>query len=169
MTENGFPFARDDKVLIESFIYFSNTKERNMEKPCLNDKNEYPDDEVLSRELGKAKGAWDSFIAFLKESHPSFCGEWRYYNDGKRWLYKITKKKKTICWVSVWPGLFKTGFYFPERAEDLIKMSKLKKEYIEQFIHGKRYGKTRGVTVEIKKPTDLNATKTLIEIKEQVK
>jgi len=51
----------------------------------------------------------------------------------------------------------------------LIKGSSLKKEYKDQFVHGKKYGKIRGITVEIKKPADLNATKTLIEIKEQIK
>jgi len=140
-----------------------------MEKPCLNDKNEYPNDEVLSRYLGKTKKAWDAFIDFIKEAYPSFSGEWRYYNDGKNWLYKLTKKKKTICWIYIWPHLFKTTFYFPDKAEAFITESKLKKDYIDQFIRGKRYGKIRGLTVEIKNPTDLNTTKTLIEIKEQVK
>ena len=140
-----------------------------MEKTCLKDKDEYPNDEVLNRYLGKVKNTWDSFIGFINESYPSFSGEWRYYKDGKSWLYKITKKKKTICWVSVYPNLFKTTFYFPDKAEDLITASKLKKEDIDRFIHGKRYGKTRGLTIDIKKSTDLNSTKTLIEIKEQLK
>jgi len=140
-----------------------------MEKPCLNDKDEFPDDEVLSRYLGKVKDTWDSFIAFLNESYPSFSGQWRYYKDGKSWLYKITKKKKTVCWVSVYDDSFKTTFYFPDRAEDLITASNLRKEHIDQFVHGKKYGKIRGVTVVVKKPADLNATKTLIEIKEQIK
>ena len=140
-----------------------------MEKPCLKDKDEYPDDQVLSRYLGNAKTAWESFADFLNESYPSFTGEWRYYNDGKNWLHKITKKKKTVCWVSVYHTKFKTTFYFGDKAEDLITKSKLKKEYIDQFLHGKRYGKIRAITVEIKKPADLNATKTLIEIKEQLK
>ena len=74
-----------------------------MEKPCLNDKSEYPDDEVLSRYLGEVKNTWDAFLGFIKESHPLYLAEWRYYNDGKSWLYKITKKKKTICWVAVYP------------------------------------------------------------------
>jgi hypothetical protein len=140
-----------------------------MEKPCLNDKDKYPNDEVLSHCLGKVKKTWDSFMDFLKESYPSFSGEWRYYQDGKSWLYKLTKKKKTISWISVYPNKFKTTFYFPDKAEELIKASKLKKEYIDQFVNGKRYGKIRGITVEIKKLTDLSATKTLIEIKEQIK
>ncbi len=143
--------------------------EKTMEKPCLNDKDERPNDEVLARALGKTKPAWDSFVSFIKENHPSFSGEWRYYSDGKSWLYKITRKKQTVCWVSVYPGMFKTAFYFPDRAGDLITTSKLNKGYIDQFVHGKRYGKTRGVIVAIKKLTDLNATKTLIDIKEHLK
>lgn len=140
-----------------------------MEKRCLNDKDEYPDDEVLGRCLGKVKDTWDSFIDYLNENHPSFSGQWRYYNDGKSWLYKLTKKKKTISWISVYHNMFKTTFYFPDRAEELIKASKLKKEYVDQFVHGKKYGKIRGITVDIKKSSDLNATKTLIEIKERIK
>ena len=140
-----------------------------MEKPCLNNKDEFPTGEVLSRYLGEAKNTWDSFSEFLKESYPSFSGEWRYYNDGKSWLYKLTKKKKTICWISVYHQKFKTTFYFSDKAEELITTSKLKKEYIDGFINGKRYGKIRGITVDIKNPTDLDTTKTLIEIKEQLK
>ena len=140
-----------------------------MEKPCLNNKDEYPNDKVLHRTLGEVKKTWDAFIDFLNESYPLFSGQWRYYNDGKSWLYKLTKKKKTISWISIYHNKFKTTFYFPDKAEELIKASKLKKEYIDQFINGKRYGKIRGITVEIKKPADLSATKTLIEIKEQVK
>ncbi len=140
-----------------------------MEKPCLNDPNEYPNDDVLSRYLGKVKSTWDSFIDLLKENYPLFASEWRYYNDGKNWLFKITKKKKTICWVSIYHNKFKTTFYFSDKAEDLITKSKLKKKYIDQFTNGKRYGKIRGITIEITKSTDLNTTKELMEIKEQLK
>lgn len=140
-----------------------------MEKPCLNDINEYPDDKVLNRCLGEVKKSWDSFLDFLKEDHSSFSTEWRYYNDGKSWLFKITQKKKTICWTSVYHNKFKTTFYFSDKAEDFIRTSKLKKEYIDQFIDGKKYGKIKGITVDIQKPADLEMTKILIEIKEKMK
>jgi hypothetical protein len=140
-----------------------------METPCLTDKAEYPDDEVLARHLGKSKNAWDSFIGLMKKNYPSFTSEWRYYNDGKRWLFKITKKAKTVCWVSVWDNRFKTTFYFSDKAEDLVKNSKLNKEFKDQFIHGKKYGKIRGITVDVQKTTDLETVKILIEIKEKIK
>ena len=139
------------------------------EKPCLNDKDQFPDDEVLSRSLGEVKSVWDSFIGLLNERYPAFSAEWRYYRDGKSWLYKVTKKKKTVCWVSVSPNAFKATFYFPDRAEDPIVTSTLRKEYVEQFLHGKRYGRIRGVTVTVKKSSDLASIKKLIAIKEQLK
>jgi hypothetical protein len=144
-------------------------REINMEKPCLNDEDQYPNEEVLGRYLGDAKPAWDAFLDLLRASYPAFTGQWRYYRDGKSWLYKLTKKKTTISWISVWQGAFKTTFYFPDRAAELIAASKLKKEYVDQFVHGKKYGKIRGITVTVKKPADLSATRTLIEIKEQLK
>jgi hypothetical protein len=140
-----------------------------MERPCLNDKDQYPDDAVLARHLGSAKSAWDAFMDLIKKGYPSFSGEWRYYNDGKNWLYKLTKKKQTISWISVWPGAFKTTFYFGDKAAEMIATSKLKREYVDQFVNGKRYGNIRGVTVVVTTAADLKATKTLIEIKEQLK
>ncbi len=140
-----------------------------MEEPCLIDKTEYPDGKVLKRYLGGAKDAWDGFAAFLESKYPNYSGEWRYYNDGKSWLYKITKKTKTICWVSVYRGKFTTTFYFPDRAEHLIVNSTLRKKYIEQFVNARRYGKTRGLTVNIRKVEDLSTTKKLIAIKEDFK
>ncbi len=140
-----------------------------MEEPCLKDKTEYPDDKTLRRYLGDAKDAWDGFVAFLERNYPSYSGEWRYYNDGKSWLYKITKKTKTICWVSVYRGKFTTTFYFPDRAESLIANSTLRKKYIEQFVNGRHFGKTRGLTVDIRTVADLSTTKKLIAIKEDFK
>ena len=137
-----------------------------MNEPCLIDPDEYPDEEVLERHLSETKPVWDSFLAFIKEAHPSFATEWRYYKDGKRWLFKITKKKKTICWVSVFEGTFSTTFYFTDKVEELLKESDLNKEYLEQFANAKKYGKIRPLTVGILKPTDLEITKILIRIRE---
>ena len=136
-----------------------------MEKPCLNDKAEYPDNKVLTYYLGDAKDTWDELAEFLENKYPGLSGEWRYYNDGKSWLYKITKKSKTICWVGVYRGKFKTTFYFSDRAESLIVSSTLRRKYIEQFVNGRRFGKTRGLTVDIRKVADLSTTKKLIAIK----
>lgn len=140
-----------------------------MNEPCLNDKNEYPDNKVLKRHLVGAKDAWDELAAFLESNYPDYTGEWRYYIDGKSWLYKITRKTRTICWVSVYRKKFTTTFYFPDRAESLIVNSTLRKKYIEQFVDARHFGKTRGLTVNIRRVADLSTTKKLIAIKENFK
>ncbi|MGB5630681.1 MAG: DUF3788 family protein [Woeseiaceae bacterium] len=140
-----------------------------MEKPCLIDEGEYPDDRVLSRCLGDAKEAWDAFVAFLDSSYPGCTPEWRYYNDGKSWLCKVVEKSKTICWLSVYRGRFETTFYFPDRAESLIADSSIRKTYKEQFLNAKRFGKTRALTVDVRKTADLSTTKKLFAIKDDFK
>jgi hypothetical protein len=113
------------------------------------------------------KPVWDLFLSFIEKDHPSFATEWRFYKDGKRWLFKVTKKKKTICWVSVFEGMFSTTFYFTENVEESLKNSDLKQELLEQFASAKKYGKIKPLTVDILKPADLEMTKILIRIREK--
>jgi len=140
-----------------------------MEKPYLKDPNEYPNDEVLGKLLGDVKDTWFEFFDYLNKEYPEFKGEWRYYKDGQSWLYKLVKKKKTICWLTVYPNKFETTFYFPDRAEEVICNSTLSPVYIDKFVTGKRYGKTRGLTIAICELADLEHTKILIDIKEKLK
>lgn len=107
-------------------------------------------------------------MAFIAEHRPSVSGEWRYYQDGKSWLYKATHKRLTLCWASVFQGKFKTTCYFPDRAEPAITGSKLPKTYVDQFLNGRRYGRTRAISVDVRKLADLDATKQLMEIRLQV-
>jgi hypothetical protein len=140
-----------------------------MDTRCLNDKNEYPDDEVLARYLGKSKHSWDAFIELLKTDHPSISTEWRYYNDGKSWLFKVTKKAKTICWISVWEGFFKVTFYFNMRAEEAITKSLLDEAIKEQWLRRDNIGKIKPITIDVKKKTDLKVIQLLIELKSSIK
>ena len=131
------------------------------------DPDEYPDDKLLAGVLGETKPVWDSFLSFIEEAHPSFATEWRYYKDGKRWLFKVTKKKKTICWVSVFEGGFSTTCYFTDKVEESLRDSDLGQEHLERFANAKKYGKVRPFTMEIRKPEDLEATKILMRIREK--
>ena len=140
-----------------------------MEEPVLRDSDEYPSDEVLQRHLGRAMASWRALVAYVDEHDPALSGEWRYYKDGKSWLYKATYKKLTLCWAAVFRGKYKTTCYFPDRAESLITASKLPKTYIDQYLNGHRYGKTRGITVEVRKLADLKATKECMAIRLRVK
>ena len=140
-----------------------------MEEPVLRDPEEYPTDEILRRHLGRSMASWRALMAFIEEHEPVLSGEWRYYKDGKSWLYKATHKKLTLCWATVFRGKFKTTCYFPDRAEPAISGSSLPTTFIDQYVNGRRYGKTRAITVDVGKLSDLKATKQIIEIRLQVK
>ena len=140
-----------------------------MEETVLRNPEEYPADEVLRRHLGRAMASWQALMLFIAEHEPALSGEWRYYRDGKSWLYKATHKKLTLCWATVFRGKFKTTCYFPDRAEPAITESELSKTYIDQYLNGRRYGKTRAITVDVSKLADLKATKQIMELRLQVK
>ncbi len=66
-------------------------------------------------------------------------------------------------------GRFKTTCYFPDRAKPAITDSKLPKTYIDQYLSGRRYGKTRAISVEVRKLADLRVTKQIMDIRLLVK
>ncbi|MBN2344857.1 MAG: DUF3788 family protein [Candidatus Aminicenantes bacterium] len=140
-----------------------------MNLPLLSDPLKYPDDKVLARHLGKAFVSWNAFQALLKKSDPRLAGEWRYYNDGKSWLFKVTLRTTTLCWVAVRDKFFSTTFYLNTRAEDLVRESSLDNGRKQAFLHPAPKNKFRSIRVEVRKKSDLNEVEELIGIKLKVK
>jgi hypothetical protein len=140
-----------------------------MDQPVLSDKNIFPDEEVIFSHIGKSKTFWLSLFGFIHEKYPDFSEEWRYYMDGKSWLMKITRKGKTIFWLSVVENSFRITFYFTSKAEELINNSSISEELKKQFSGGKTFNKIRGITILFKKNKDVSDAKTLISIKLNLK
>jgi hypothetical protein len=140
-----------------------------MDQPILGDKNQFPTDEIIFSYIGKSKPLWISLFEFIHTQHPDISEEWRYYNDGKSWLMKVMRKKKTIFWLSVIQDAFRVTFYFPQRAEEPIFGSMISDELKDQFKNGKWYNKIRGLTVTFKTPEDVEYAKTLTGIKLSLK
>ena len=140
-----------------------------MIRPTLNDPDVFPSDSVLAKPLGRSMAAWDAFMTMLKSDYPQMSVDWRYYNDGKTWLCKVTQKARTIFWVSAWDKFFKISFYFTAKAERAITASGLSDELKYSFLHPKGRCKLRPITTEVRKKTDLQPIKELIEIKLKMK
>ena len=140
-----------------------------MEKPILSDKNQFPTEAIIFSHIGKAKALWLGLFEYIHTNHPDFTEEWRYYNDGKSWLLKVTQKKKTIFWLSILQGSFRTTFYFGDKAEKLIMAGDVSAEMKEQFKNGKKYGKIRGLTIHYNRKKDIEVAKSLIAVKLQIK
>lgn len=135
-----------------------------MDKPVLTDQNQFPEEEIIFSYIGKSKPLWASFFREIHQNHPDFAEEWKYYNDGKCWLLKVTRKSKTIFWLSVISNSFRTTFYFPDKAEEAINKSNIADELKKQY-RDKKGNKFRGITIVYKNKSDVNAALKLIDLK----
>jgi hypothetical protein len=130
----------------------------------LGDPDIYPSDEVLASHLGRTKAAFDAMLEFNQAEYPDIEERWKYYNDGKSWLFNVARKKKTLYWLSIGEGWFRATFYLRPEGGEALLASDLPDEYKDQYrsAEGK---KMRGVTVVVKTKKDLAAYRELLAIK----
>lgn len=108
----------------------------------------FPDDGVLRGVLGKSFGAYTALLELFDQNE--MTTEWRYYNDGKAWLCKVQRKKRTIVWMSAWKGYMQATIYFPERFLDDIFGLDISDETKEKIRLTKNTGKSRPCIFEIR-------------------
>jgi len=140
-----------------------------MEPLVLSDKNVFPSDEILYSIIGEKKEVWQKIMSYVKDNYKDVAGEWRYYNDGKQWLFKMQVKKKTLFWIGILRDTFRITFYFGNKAEPTILDSSLPKKFKDDFTEGKRYGNIRAITIKVTGPSDLENIYKLIDIKAKLK
>lgn len=136
------------------------------EKPELTDPDVYPDDKVLAGHLGTAKKAWDDLVSIVEKNETVFLHEWTYYRDGHNWLTRVMKKKKTVCWISVWEKYFKVAFYVKEADKELKEASsaidvRIKKQW-QPDNQGK---KSRSIVIAARKKSDIKLISKMIDVK----
>jgi hypothetical protein len=136
-----------------------------LDRPLLNDRDEPPDDQLLSRHLGSAKAVWDEYMGNTPAVVDGAEISWRYYLDGKTWLCKVARKGRTICWISVWEGAFKATFYFGEKADADIQRLDIDVSLKQAFASSTRVGKLRPLQVEVRDRTHLADLYTLMRYK----
>ena len=136
-----------------------------MEPPVLTDKDEFPSEEVIASHLGRRMALWNALFQFIHAEHADFEERWRYYNDGKSWLLNVSRKKKTVFWLSVIRGTFRITAYFTDKAAESIAASPLSAELKERFVAAGAMGKLRGITITFRKKSDVEDAKILIALK----
>jgi hypothetical protein len=139
------------------------------EKLILGDKSIYPSDELLGSIFGEKMVIWQTITGYVKDNYKDVTGEWRYYNDGWQWLFKMQQKKKTIFWAGVLKDTFRITFYFGNKAEPVIEGSNLPQKIKDEFRDAKRYGTLRAISTIITGNNDLDNILKLIELKTKIK
>ncbi len=140
-----------------------------MEKPLLNDPYIFPTPEVLSKTLGKSYAVYEQLIDMITNSEFGLTPEWKFYNDGKAWLGKVCYKKKTIFWLSVWDGYFKTGFYFTEKAKPGVMELPIDETLKAEFAQNQPTGKLIPLPVKVTKKKQIKDILQLVRYKKELK
>lgn len=117
-----------------------------MEQLVLTDKNIYPTEEVIFSHIKKSKANWNAVFKYIQTNHPELNEEWRYYNDGKSWLLKVTLKSKTILWLAVVANAFRITFYFSEKTVQSFSKHTIPKTLDKKIKESKKVGKSTALT-----------------------
>lgn len=134
----------------------------------LKDPTVHPTNEIVFSFIGEKKILWEMLHQKLNDEYKEITTEWRYYNDGKSWLYRGLKKDKVIFWVGVFQDYFNVTFYLSKKAEELIANSELPVKMKQDFEDTKDQ-KFRSVPVMVSNETDIDSILKLIKIKLKVK
>lgn len=140
------------------------------EELALSDRNVVPDNELVFSIIGdKRKLLWQNILKGISENHSDVSWSWNYYNDGKQWLFKLVRKKKTIIWGAILKsGDFRITFYFGDKAAPMIETSDLPENIRDDFRTAKKYGAIRPITVLVNSEQDVDNIMKLAGIKVKV-
>jgi len=141
-----------------------------MEIRLLNNPDIIPSEDVLKNALGNnVHEVYDSYIGTITGVDYGLNYEWKYYNDGKSWLCKISHKKKTVHWLSVYEGCFKIAFYFTEKHLDGIAALDISEEIKEDFCNTKPVGRLLPMLFSISQKEQLNDLLKVVAFKKSLK
>lgn len=140
-----------------------------MDKPLLRDPNIQPTIEVLANALGNSYLVFEELMEIITDAKYALVPIWNYYKDGKAWLCKVCYKKKTVFWLSVWDGFFKTGFYFTEKNSQGVMELNIEKTIKDDFIAGKHIGKLIPLGINIDRKEQIKDLLNIVEYKKSCK
>ncbi len=134
---------------------------------ALGDETIYPDEQVLQQVLGSSYPAYLDLLKLFTENQIDYT--WRYYHDGKAWLCKVQKKKRTIVWMSAWQGFMKATIYFPLKViEDVYKLD-LSEERKEKIKTTRDVGTSKPCIFEIRDASVLEEFNKVMQFKISIK
>ncbi len=135
----------------------------------LSDPMTEPTREFLAAVLQEKYRWWLEICDHVTVSYSHVTEVWKYYNDGKQWLYRLMQKKNTIFWIAVMAGTFRVTLYFPKKAEELIAGSALPDPVKAGFLAARSCGQIRPITLRMERASDVELVKQLVALKLSIK
>ena len=140
-----------------------------MEIQLLREEEILPEKEVIAKALQNAYEVFEEFTDIITNPDFQLTPEWNYYKDGKAWLCKITFKKKTVCWLSVWNGFFKTSFFFTDKNSSGVIDLEINNAIKDDFKNAKAIGRLIPLVLTISKKEEIEDALKIIEYKKSLK
>ena len=144
-------------------------KGENMEVLLLREQEIFPSEEVLKAALGQVYDVWAELELQITQGELALVLNWNYYKDGKSWFCKVCHKKKTVFWLSVWEGFFKTAFYFTEKHLESIAELDISDQIKEDFCRMKPIGKLLPMVINIDMQEQLADLLKIVKYKKELK
>ena len=123
----------------------------------------YHDETVLMTVLDESFYSYKALLELFAKHEMDY--EWRYYHDGKAWLFKVQKKKKTIVWMSAWKGYMQATLYIPEKHLERVYELDISLEMKEVFRSTKNVGKSKPCIFKITEKSILADFETVMMFK----
>ncbi len=133
----------------------------------LTDESVYPDEQALRSVLSRSYNAYCKLLELLKDNGMEY--EWRYYRDGKAWLCKVVKKKRTIVWMSAWKGFIQATIYFPVKYLNEIYSLDIGEDTKNRIRETKNTGKSKPCIFRINGVQILKDFEKIIQFKCKIK
>jgi len=129
------------------------------------DESVEPNDELLFSIIGEKELLWKQTMSYLYDNNNDISEVWKYYKDGKSWLFRTLKKKKTIFWIRILEDSFRIAFWFADKLEPIILQSDLPDSIKLEYTNAKRFNKSRCIFIDMQDSGDFQNVKKLIDLK----
>ena len=136
-----------------------------MEPRVFADETVTPNDELVFSIIGDKELLWKQTLSYLYDNNKDFTAVWKYYKDGKSWLFRTLIKKKTIFWIRILEDTFRIAFWFADKLEPEILNSDLPESIKTEYKNAKRFNKSRCIYIDMKDSEDHQNVKKLIDLK----
>ena len=101
----------------------------------------------------------------LEDEYGDVKEEWKKFYKKSGWVLQLTRKKRTIFWLTPFDGYFCITFWFGDKAIAVVEKRDLSEEIIEALRSAKKYKIGRSIQINVRHSDDVENIKKLIEIK----
>jgi hypothetical protein len=131
----------------------------------LDDKLKKPDDNELTKVLGRTKQLWDDLVNHAVQEYEPVIQEWIFSGKKYGWALRLKLKKRPIFYLIPCQRYFLCAFVFGQKATEAALQSNLPKDVMKTINEARVYAEGRGFRLEVRKKQDVGTMKKLAAVK----